>query len=169
VRFLRRSGPPGDVLARAGLSRRERPLAWARTTDGRWVLGTRTRLVLVGDKTLGLAWEEVEAADWDQETERLRVVPVGRFGEPRPTYVLHLDDPRDLLQLLRERVMASIVVQRRVEVRGRGGLTVIGRRSPAGGRIHWMHEYDEGVDPADPEVQEIADRALAAARADVGE
>ena len=79
-----------------------------------------------------------------------------------------MDDPALLLQLVRERVTASIVLQRRVPVRGKLGLTVIGRRSPAGGPVTWMHAYDAGLDPDDPEVAAVADRALAGAQAEVG-
>jgi hypothetical protein len=32
-----------------------------------------------------------------------------------------------------------------------------------------MHAYDEGLDPADPEVAAVADRALEQAQAEVGE
>ena len=80
-----------------------------------------------------------------------------------------MDDPALLLQLVRERVTASIVLQRWVPVRGKHGLTVIGRRSPAGGPVTWMHAYDLGLDPADPEVAAAADQALLAAQAEIGE
>jgi hypothetical protein len=46
---------------------------------------------------------------------------------------------------------------------------VIARRAPYGRReVTWLFEYDEGVDPDDPQVARAADRALAAAREDVG-
>ena len=80
-----------------------------------------------------------------------------------------MEEPALLLQLLRERVTASIVLQRRVPVRGSLGLVVIGRRSPVGGPVTWMHAYDAGLDPDDPEVVAIADLALAHAQAEVGE
>jgi hypothetical protein len=78
-------------------------------------------------------------------------------------------DPALLLQLVRERVTASIVLQRWVPVRGRQGLTVIARRSPVGGPVAWMHAYDEGVDPSDPAVVAVAEQALAQAQVEVGE
>jgi hypothetical protein len=118
---------------------------------------------------LRLPWESVEDASWDRDGEELRVTGIGDYGRPRPTYALAMAEPADLLQLVRERVTASIVLQRRVAVRGRLGLTVIGRRSPAGGPISWMHAYDEGLDPADPQVATVADAALAHARSEVGE
>ncbi len=87
----------------------------------------------------------------------------------RPSYTFAMEDPALLLQLVRERVTASIVLQRRVPVRDRLGLTVIGRRSPVGGPVAWMHAYDPGLDPHDPEVSAVAAQALAQAQAEVGD
>ena len=104
-----------------------------------------------------LLWERLEDAAWDQDADRLTVTEVGAYGRPRPAYAFDLADPGLLLQLVRERVTASIVLQQHVPVRGNRGVTVIGRRSPAGGPVAWMHAFDPGVDPADPEVAEVAD------------
>ena len=170
---LSRSGPPREVAARVD----GRPLAHAETVDGTWLVGTRDALVVVSDPdapgavATRIPWQQVEGADWDREGSRLRVTEVGRFGEPRPSYVFTLPDtePAGLLQLIRERVTASVVLQRGELVSGKRGLKVIGRRAPGGGPITWMHEYDEGVDPDDPEVSLAAADLLRRAREDVGE
>jgi hypothetical protein len=168
--FERRGGVPADVLARAELPRGERALAAAPASDGTWLLGTRRLLVIVGpDQVRSVPWENVEDAAWDQETSLLTVTEIGSYGEQRPAYAFEMDDPALLLQLVRERVTASIVLQRWVPVRGKLGLTVIGRRSPGGGPVTWMFAYDAGLDPADPEVVAVADQALAAAEAEVGD
>jgi hypothetical protein len=85
------------------------------------------------------------------------------------SYSFDVDEPRLLLQLVRERVTHSVVLQRRVTVRGRQGFSVIARRNPGGGEITWMHEYDAGIDPDDPEVAAAAAALLQQARADGGE
>ena len=171
MRFLeRRGGVPADAVARADLSRGEKVLAEAVAKDDTWLLGTRRRLLVVGpDHTTGIAWEQVEDASWDQEGSRLNITEVGSYGEPRPAYTFEMTDPGNLVQLVRERVMASIVLQRWVPVRGKLGLTVIGRRSPVGGPVAWMHAYDLGLEPDDPEVAAVADAALASAQGEVGE
>ncbi len=181
MRIFRRSRddrPPADVLAR--LPRGERVLA-AAESEGRWVIGTRDALVIAGPEigpeigpetdpgVVRLPWEQVQDAEWDREGSVLRVTGVGEYGRPRPSYVFTLADPRLLLQLIRERVTASIVLQRGVLLDGERGFKVIGRRPPSGGPVVWMHEYDEGVDPGDPAVAALAEEALAAARAEVGE
>jgi len=171
VRIFDRGGRvPAEVVQRAGLPRGERVLADAEATDGTWLLGTRRLLVLVGDTSRLLPWEQVEDAEWDAEDSVLKVAEIGVYGEPQPSHAFTMDDqPALLLQLLRERVTASVVLQRRVPVRGRSGLTVIGRRSPVGGPIAWMHAYDADLDPDDPEVVAVAELALAQARAEVGD
>ncbi len=174
--FGRGAGPPTEVVQRAGLPRGEKVLAHAAAADGSWLLGSRRLLTVVEPGTPDepgqarrVPWERVEDASWDQEASRLRVTEIGSWGQHRPAYDFDLEDPALLLQLVRERVTASIVLQRRVTVRGRLGVTVIGRRSPVGGPVSWMHSYDAGLDPADPEVATAADAALADAQAEVGD
>lgn len=170
-----RRGVPREIRRRLGLARGEQPLAQAQAGDGSWVVGTRLHLVILGPSSQSstpprqVPWEQIEDASWDQESSRLQVTEVGSYGEQRPAYALQLDDPTHLLQLVRERVTASIVLQRRVPVSGTSGLTVIGRRSPGGGPVSWMHAYDPELDPADPEVAGVAEQALAQAQLEVGE
>lgn len=150
----------------------ERVLAHASTEAGAAVAGTREALyVPVGaaGEWARLPWEAVESADWDADERTLRVLGVGTFGEVRPRHEVVLERPERLLQLVRERVTASIVLQRHVPVRGKRGLRMVGRRAPAGGPVQWFHEYDPGVDPADPEVRAAAAEALAWAQEQVGE
>jgi hypothetical protein len=144
-----------------------RPLAQATTVDGVVVAGTRDAL-RIGELTI--PWEQVQSADWDKEGGALVVAEVGHWGDERPVHRLPLPEPGRLLQLVRERVTASVVLQRHVAVDGRRGLFVIGRRSPSGhGPITWIFEFQDGIDPADPAVQHLAEAALQSARADVGD
>ena len=111
----------------------------------------------------------MEAADWDRDTSRFRVSEVGSWGEERIVHTLTIDEPGRLLGLVRERVTASVVLQRHVVLAGRRGLRVIARRAPRGDApLAWFYEYDEGVDPDDPGVRAAAAAALAAARDEVG-
>ena len=135
--------------------------------------GTRDALYIATTQGAGeerrLPWEEVEAADWDRDTSRLRVSEVGTWGEERVEHSLIIEEPGQLLELVRERVTASLVLQRHVPLSGRRGLRVIARRAPRGDRpMTWLYEYDEGIDPADPFVRAAAEAALAAARDEVG-
>ncbi len=152
--------PPVDVAPG------ERVLAWTEATTGEVLAGTREALYLGGTR---LAWEDVEAADWDRETEVFRVVEVGIWGEVRGEHRFVIGEPRRLLELVRERVTASVLLVRHVPLEGRRGLRVIARRSPTGDRgVRWLYEYDAGIDPGDPVVRLAAENALADARSEVG-
>ncbi len=71
--------------------------------------------------------------------------------------------------MVRERVTASVVLQRRVTVRGAQGLFVVARRAPNGdSAITWAYELDAGLDPDDPEVRRLADLGLRAAAEELG-
>jgi hypothetical protein len=176
-RLFGRSGKvPPEVFDRAGLAG-ERVLASAAGRDGTWLLGTREALVVVrppdeGNRpadTVRLPWEDIETADWDRDEDRLRVAEVGTFGQARPVHVFTLPEPGLLLQLVRERVTASVLLQRRVVVSGKRGLMVVARRAPTGrGEITWTYEFDEDVDPDDPAVREAAALGLRSAQDELG-
>ena len=165
MRSLRRDRPPVEVGAG------ERLLAWAPVVGGGWVGGTRDALYLPDAR---LRWEEVEAADWDNELARLRVSEVGQWGRPRVEHAVTFDDSSPsatdrLLQLVRERITASVLLVRHVPITGKLGVRVVGRRAPSGrDPVQWIYEYDAGIDPADPVVQAAAASALATAQSDVG-
>jgi len=142
-------------------------LAWAEATDGTLVAGTRDALY-VGEARL--PWEQVETAGWDRDADLLRISEVGTWGQPRAEHAFAFDEPGRLLQLVRERVTASVVLQRHVMVNGRRGVRVIARRAPRGDLpVAWFYEYDDGVDPDDPAVREAAENALSAAREELGQ
>lgn len=164
MRALRRTRPAVEV------AQGERMLAWARLEGGGWVVATRDALYLPGGR---LPWEQVESADWDREHDRLRVVEVGSWGEARMVHALDFDDTDGdagrLLQLVRERVTASVLLVRHVPITGRRGVRVVARRPPSGrSAVQWFYEYDDGIDPDDPFVRAAAETALSAARSDVG-
>ena len=153
-----------DLEVRPG----EQVLAWATDASGEVVGGTRDALYLTAADGARIPWEDVEAADWDLETSSLTVREVGSWGLTRPEHQITIAEPGRLLELVRERVTASIVLQRHVAVVGLRGVRVIARRAPHGrDEISWFFEYDEGIDPGDPSVQASAEAALATARSEV--
>ena len=152
------------------MPRGEKVLASTTAADGTVLGGTRDAFYLVRDgETRRVPWEQVEAAGWDRDTDTFRLSEVGTWGEQRPVHTVTLDDPGRLLELVHERVTASVVLQRHVALGGRRGLRVIARRAPSGsGGVQWVYEYDEGVDPDDPGVRAAAREALEQALRDVG-
>ena len=139
------------------------------TRDALYILRNRGDGAMRLDETVRIPWEDLQAADWDRDTGVLRVSEVGTWGEARPEHTFTIEEPGRLLELLRERVTASVVFQRSVPVGGRRALRVIARRAPSGDQpINWVYEFDEGVDPADPAVRRAAEDALVAARSELG-
>ena len=163
---------PREVLG-AGLVRGESLLAAAQARDGTWLLGSREQLSAVQEaapgNTVRLRWEEVQRADWDQDTATLRVEAVRDYGEPVARWSHELDEPGSLVPLVRERVSASILLQRRVPVVGKRGFTIVARRPPTGdGELTWSFEFDPGVSPDDPVVAAATDVALGEAKESLG-
>jgi hypothetical protein len=161
---------PADVVERAALPRGDRVLASAATDDGSWLLGTRDALVVVEPaETVVIPWERVETADWDSDADRLRVVQVADFGQVRPAHVFGVPEPGSLLAMVRERVTASVLLQRRVPLVGRQGMRVVARRPPRGqGDITWSVELGAGLDPDDPDVREAAAAGLGRVQDELG-
>ena len=163
MRSLRREP---DAVRRAPVGPGEKVLAGVVARDGTVAVGTRDALY-VGDRRI--PWETVERADWESDASTLTVTEVGTWGERRPVHRLLVDEPGRFLPLVRERVTASVVLQRHVPVDGRRGVFVIARRAPRGDQpLSWVYEFEEGVDPDDPAVREAAEEALARARDEVG-
>jgi hypothetical protein len=167
---LFRSGPDLPPVIRSAV--RGRPLAAAETGDAAWLVGTRDTLQAVdaaGHSTLTVGWERVHRADWDVDSNTLQVEQVADYGRPVSACSFVLDEPGALLELVRERVTASVVLQRRTDIERRRGFSVIGRRAPAGGgEVSWAFEFDKGVDPDDPAVMARAEAALRDAKESLG-
>jgi hypothetical protein len=178
MRFVRRPELPDG--AREAVDRREGVLAWAEAVDGTWVVATRVALVLASPSpapaAVRLPWETVHRADWDQESATLTVERVQDYGRPVSRHVVGLASPGAVLDVVRERVTASVVLQRRVDLGRRRGFTVIARRPPSDNALpgsappglRWAFEFDPGVDPDDPTVASVADQALREAQESLG-
>jgi hypothetical protein len=129
-------------------------LAAATAADGTVVGGARGALH-VGERVL--PWEVIRAATWDADTATLAVETTA------DTIALVFGDGAErLLALVRERITASVVLQRPFP-----GGRVVARRGLTGERtLVWQVEYDAAVPTSQAEAAATA--ALARARADVG-
>lgn len=169
--FKRPVHVPAAVLGTLPLAQGEKVLAGTVTADGTWLLGTRDALFIapaVGEASR-IPWQQVQRADWERDSDTFVVSEVGEFGRSRPEHTFAIGDPGLMLDLVRERVTASVVLQRRVDLGGGRGLFVVARRAPRGdGEITWAYEFDVGVDPEDPAVMAAAERGLDAAVEELG-
>jgi hypothetical protein len=170
VRGIRRASLPADVRSALPLGSGERPMAYAQSRDGLWWVGTPAALYLPrGSEWVRLPWEVIEHAEWEQDSGTLLVTEAADFGERQQQYRADLNDASRLLQLIRERVTASVVLTRFVPVEGRAGMTLVGRRAPGtDGEIEWSFVLGAGLEPEDPRLREIAQQALVEAARELG-
>lgn len=151
------------------LASKERALAWCEADEGRRLVGTRAAFYVLPEERR-IPWEEVQAADWDRDTSMFSLSEVGEWGQPRPEHRFEIEEPGRLLELVRERVTASVMLERHTSLRGSRGVRVIARRSPEGDRpIRWIYEFDNGIDPDDPTVRAAARALLAQGHEELGQ
>jgi len=154
-----------DVYARLDLRPKERVLAWADDGAGRPVVATETALHLqrVPPEYARFGWEQIERASYEPGT--LTVV----LGESLDGATLRVPvgSERQLPVVVRDRVTASVVVDRLVALSGDKGVRIVGRRGPDGVTI-WRQELDPAL-LADAAARAAAEEALAEVQAEVGD
>jgi hypothetical protein len=157
---------------RAVPERPTRVLAWAEATDG-YVIGSAAVLSASGSTSSiarpegedwrHVGWHEIERGGWNAETRRLTWAEYGgRRGS------LELIGPGRLPELFRERVAASIVVERFVAVSGERGVVVNGRRDLAAASpvIAGHATLGRGLSWRTPGLREAVDAAMAELQAE---
>lgn len=161
------------TASRQATGSKEDILAAVQLTNGRWVAGTRTAVYLPSDSADAdrrVGWEQIERANWDAEASVLHVYETTDFGTPLRATELKVEDPGRFGQLLRERVDASIIVQRHVPLAGKRGVRIVARRNPAvtDAAVTWNLVLDKGLEPDQPGVLDAAESALRRVRDEFG-
>jgi hypothetical protein len=144
-------------------------LASAPTPVGDLVATNHRLLMPDTDGTRAIGWENIERATWSGESEQLIVVETAPMGERPRRHRVQVREPSRawVLDVLRERVNASVVVSRHVPIVGAEGIRVNGRRRPATGELTWVVAVDAGVDIDDPAVRSRVDAAIAHVRVEL--
>lgn len=155
--------PPDDV--RAVPDRGERVLAWGRDRAGRPVVASEAALYLPRDGVdpERLPYSGIARATWSDPVLDV-VLATTEDGRRR----VDLEIPGEVPPTVRERVMASIVVSRRVDLVAGGAALISARRVAGSDRLAWSVSFDAGLDPSDPELRAAADAAITAIRAETG-
>lgn len=110
-----------------------------------------------------IQWMDIQRGGWDQEGQRLHWELVdGTRGE------VVLNDPGDLPAAFAERVRASILAQRTVNLpKALGSVLLVARRQPGSdGEISWQAQGLGRCDLNDPQVQAAVVDATAEFRAE---
>lgn len=142
----------------AYLGGRPRVLAWAKTASGHAV-GLPGQLAFeTAGEWESQPWHEIDKGNWDEQTGRLAWTRADGTSEE-----LELVDGKRLADLFNERVTASIVFRRRVELGGGRYVAVALRRDLGydGERTVWKATPGPGVDLSDPDVSARVDAVIA--------
>ncbi|MGC3953411.1 MAG: hypothetical protein QM804_04005 [Propionicimonas sp.] len=149
----------------AFLGRRPAVLAWAGTTDG-WVIGLAGAMLLGDGHTWqSFPWHQVATGGWDSAASRLSWQDADGVQHQAV-----LEGGGRFAELFNERVSASIVVSRPVDLAPGQQVTLALRRNlkPGADQTGWQVVPGAGVDLQHPATQARIDQELAAAQADFG-
>src|SRR5690606_14451844 len=162
--LLRRKRLPDDVRAR--LAAGDRVLAFAQTTDQRWVVATPAHLVLLedGGGTRRRGWTDVDRARLERASEVLVVTWVDGSA---PTDLPLSSDATRLATVVRERIQASVVHTEHVALPVGGRAKVVLRRA-ADGALFSQVIGPGRLDLDDPAVAAVVDAAEARVRSAAG-
>ncbi|GAA1672093.1 hypothetical protein GCM10009733_081600 [Nonomuraea maheshkhaliensis] len=149
---------PADVRRSLDIEKGERVLTFAAAEAGHLV-ATNLALHLPGGTRL--PYEEIDRASWDEDG--LLVITTGGVR-----HFERVTEPRMMPETVRERVNSTIVVNKHVQLPGRGGVRLVARRRPGGEMLGWTLVFDDGLDPADPGLRAQAEQALEGVRRSMG-
>jgi hypothetical protein len=151
------------------LERGERVLIASAVPAG-WVVAT-THALWLPDRTdmTRVGWETVDNASWNRDTASLEVLQAADLGARPRRWHLRMDDDRDLLLVIKERIRSTVVATRNVALDGERGVRVVARRPPGSDRFSWAVSVDPGIDVDDAAVRAKIDEVLAALAADLGQ
>ena len=146
-------------------------MAWATTPDGFAIglpgaLSIGSESVESGPVWTHLGWHRIEHGGWDVATRRLSWrTYVGEGGGAGERGGVELTAPGRLPELFRERVAASIVLERFVPLTGDRGVVITARRDLADGtEIDWHTTLTRGLTWVTPGVRETVDSLVAELR-----
>ncbi|MEU7897644.1 hypothetical protein AB0B45_32895 [Nonomuraea sp. NPDC049152] len=154
--FFRRL--PSDVRKSLATTTGERVLTFAQADEG-YVVATDLALFLPDGERV--PWETVEQAGWDEDGLNLTTSDGRRLSA-------RIAEPHRLPEAVRERVNSTIVVNKYVQLPGRGGVRLVARRTPGADAFTWTFHFDEGLDPDDPGLRAQAEQALEGLRRSMG-
>jgi hypothetical protein len=154
---------PPDVRSQLELSDKERILAWIDDGNGRLVIASETALHLQRNPPAysRFSWDQIENASYESDVMTITLIPELDSASLR---VPVGQDPR-LPVAVRDRVTASVVVDRFVPLEGDRGVRIIGRRGDHGA-IAWRTDLDPALSGR-PDLLRLAEQSLAEVQGEV--
>lgn len=108
-----------------------------------------------GEGVRSLPWVQVLGAAWDDPILELRI------WAPQESTVLRLNlrEGRTFPQVVRERIMQSLLVQVHVPFVGDKGVRFLARRDPVTDEVFWQRVVDLGLDISQPALAAAVENA----------
>lgn len=165
MKFFDKGGLPPDQYESlcAELGGKPRVLAWATSPDG-VVVGLPDRLMVRdGAGWRGTPWHDILRGGWNDDRSVLHWVTLS--GE---SHEVPLQTRGRLPELFRERVEATILLQRTITVAPKRTVLISARRSLADSRqpVSWAAHPGPGVRMDDPDTRAFVDAELARIKAE---
>jgi len=147
-----------------------RILGWAETSSGFCIAAPAT--FSYGDELAWqhLGWHEIERGSWNAELNKLSWVRYAPAVEIPSRGLLELTEPGRLPDLFRERISATIAVERFVPLAGERGVIIAARRDLGHGSVEWHGTLTRGLSWQTDGVRAAVDQAMEQVKAeyDVG-
>ena len=138
-----------------------RILAWARTPAGCCIASPAALSYEYEEGWRHVGWHEIERGGWNAELGKLSWALHAAPGQPSPRGSLELVDPGRLPELFRERISATIAIERFVPLVGERGVTITARRDLGGtGTVAWHGTLTRGLSWETDGVRAAVDQAM---------
>jgi hypothetical protein len=148
-----------------------RILAWATTSRGFCIASLATLSYGDEEDWKHVGWHEIERGAWNAELRKLTWSLHAAPGEPSPRGSLELVEPGRVPELFRERIVATIAIEKFVPLVGERGVTITARRDLGGtGAVAWHSTLTHGLNWQTAGVRAAVDQAMEQVRTeyDVG-
>jgi len=148
---------------RAQPGRQIRVLAWATIEGGYAIASPSTLSYQDGHSWTHLGWHEIERGGWDEESGALSWT-LASGGDGGVTLI----EPGKLPEVFRERVAASIVLEKFVPILNQRGVLISGRRDLGDSdvEITWNTSLGRGLTWQMDGVRDAVDEAIAQVRSE---
>jgi hypothetical protein len=142
-------------------NRPARILAWAKTSTGYGIASPTILSYGDEDGWKHIGWHEIERGSWNAEQGQLSWVLHAAQGNAAPRGSLELVKPGRLPELFRERISATIAIERFVPLLGERGVTITARRDlGVSDTIAWHSTLTRGLSWDTDGVRAAVDQAM---------